>query len=130
MTTKLDGIMIWVADVPTSVRFYDEAFGIAARWVRDEGDYAQLETGETTLQLAALAAAPTSGLQITPHQPDGPAAAVQLSLAVDDVLAAVTTAVKAGAVLAVEPVTKPWGQVVAYLRDRDGVLIELTGDGQ
>jgi lactoylglutathione lyase len=24
-----------------------------------------------------------------------------------------------------EPKTKPWGQIVAYVRDRDGVLVEI-----
>jgi lactoylglutathione lyase len=30
-----------------------------------------------------------------------------------------------GAVLIKEPTAKPWGQVVAYVRDLDGFLIEI-----
>ena len=36
------------------------------------------------------------------------------------------TAVDAGANLYAEPVEKPWGQTVAYLRDPNGILIELA----
>lgn len=122
--TTLDGLMIWVADVPASVDFYERAFGLARRWVRDEGDFAQMETGATTLQFAVEAAA--GDLDIAPNRADRPAAAMQLSLAVDDVAVAYARAVDAGAAGVAEPVTKPWGQVVAYVRDADGILVELT----
>jgi lactoylglutathione lyase len=34
--------------------------------------------------------------------------------------------VEAGAAPVSEPATKPWGQDVAYVRDPDGVLIEIA----
>nr|WP_310793712.1 VOC family protein [Flavobacterium lindanitolerans] len=34
-------------------------------------------------------------------------------------------AVNAGATVVENPKTKPWGQIVAYLRDLDGFLIEI-----
>ena len=37
----------------------------------------------------------------------------------------VKRAVKAGATAVSEPAAKPWGQTVAYLRDKDGHLVEL-----
>lgn len=125
----LDGLMFWVADVPATVGFYEEAFGLKRRWLRDEGDYAMMETGPVTLQFAVESAAPASGLRIRPHRPGAAAAAVQVSLAVDDVPAARERALAAGATDVAAPVTKPWGQVVAYVRDRDGILVELTTPG-
>lgn len=127
--TTLDGLMFWVEDVPATVTFYEEAFGLRRRWLRDEGDYAQMDTGAVTLQFAVETAAPTSGVQVRPHRADATAAAVQLSLAVADVAAAHGRAVAAGAADVAAPVTKPWGQVVAYVRDRDGILVELTTAG-
>lgn len=56
--TTLDGLMFWVADVPATVEFYEEAFGLKRRWVREEGDYAMMETGAVTLQFAVESAAP------------------------------------------------------------------------
>jgi catechol 2,3-dioxygenase-like lactoylglutathione lyase family enzyme len=126
---RLDGLMLWVADVPASVDFYEKAFGLERAWVRDEGDYAQMSTGETTLQFAVETAAPTSGVDIRLNRADGPAAGMQLSLVVDDVPAAFDQAVNAGAIAVADPVTKPWGQVVAYVRDPDGVLVELSNAG-
>ncbi|HEV7516808.1 MAG TPA: lyase, partial [Thermoanaerobaculia bacterium] len=35
-------------------------------------------------------------------------------------------AVEAGAAPVSQPATKPWGQDVAYVRDLDGVLIEIA----
>jgi lactoylglutathione lyase len=37
----------------------------------------------------------------------------------------VQRAVAAGAQLVREPVEKPWGQTVAYVRDPNGTLVEL-----
>jgi catechol 2,3-dioxygenase-like lactoylglutathione lyase family enzyme len=127
--TRLDGLMFWVADVPATVGFYEEAFGLQRRWLRDEGDYAQMDTGAVVLQFAAESAAPSSGVEIRAHRVGDAAAAVQLSLAVDDVPAAHGRALTAGAMDVAAPVTKPWGQVVAYVRDRDGILVELTTAG-
>ena len=39
--------------------------------------------------------------------------------------AAYARAVEAGAAPLAEPAVKPWGQTVAYVRDPDGVLVEL-----
>jgi lactoylglutathione lyase len=127
--TTFDGLMFWVADVPATVAFYEEAFGLRRRWLRDEGDYAQMDTGAVVLQFAVESAAPTSGLKIRPHRADEDAAAVQLGLTADDVPAAYRRAVAAGATAVAEPVTKPWGQIVAYVRDPDGILVELTSPG-
>lgn len=126
---RLDGIMIWVPDVRRTVRFYEEAFDIRPRWVRDEGDYAQLETGEVVLQFAAESAAPTTGAEVRVARPADPPLGAQLALVADDVPAAVERAVGAGGALVADPVTKPWGQVIAYVRDVNGFLVELATAG-
>jgi uncharacterized glyoxalase superfamily protein PhnB len=35
-------------------------------------------------------------------------------------------AVEAGGTTYVEPIDKPWGQTVAYLRDPNGLLVEIA----
>jgi lactoylglutathione lyase len=35
-----------------------------------------------------------------------------------------------GAVLVKEPTQKPWGQIVAYVRDLDGFLVEICTEMQ
>lgn len=51
---------------------------------------------------------------------------MQLALATADVDGAFDRAVEAGAHPVAPPVTKPWGQVVAYVRDLDGILVEVS----
>lgn len=48
-----------------------------------------------------------------------------MALTTDDLPAAYKQALIAGAGAVAEPVTKPWGQIVAFVRDRDGILAEL-----
>ena len=43
----------------------------------------------------------------------------------NDVQATVNKAIEAGAKLYATPKEKPWGQVVGYVRDLDGFLIEI-----
>ncbi len=50
---------------------------------------------------------------------------VEIALVTPDVPALFARAVKAGATVMSEPATKPWGQTVAYLRDKAGHLVEL-----
>lgn len=126
---RLDGLMLWVSDVPATVRYYREAFGVEPRWVRDEGDYAQMETGEVVLQFAGSTAAPTTGVDVTISSPGGSAPGVQLAFVTDDVAAAMRRAVEAGGSEVAAPVTKPWGQVVGYVRDVNGFLVEIATSG-
>jgi uncharacterized glyoxalase superfamily protein PhnB len=49
----------------------------------------------------------------------------EIALVTPDVPASYARAVKAGAASVSEPETKPWGQTVAYLRDKDGHIVEL-----
>jgi uncharacterized glyoxalase superfamily protein PhnB len=45
-----------------------------------------------------------------------------------DVHRALSLALKAGAELIASPEEKPWGQTVAYIRDFNGILIEIGSE--
>ena len=87
------------------------------------GDYTELETGPTILALCARSlAAQSTGLDLDPDsRPSG-----NITLVYDDVPAAYTRAVEAGATPIHEPATKPWGQVSSYVLDYDKNLIEIA----
>src|SRR5829696_8630409 len=55
----------------------------------------------------------------------GDGADYSLEREVEDVRAAYSSALAAGSMEVAEPRTKPWGQTVAYVRDPDGVLVEI-----
>lgn len=117
--------IVYVADVRAAVAFYERAFGLAARFVSDEGDYGELETGATTLAFASAAMAEANGTPVQLPDPGKPAPGIEIAFATDDVPAAWERALAAGAVAIAEPATKPWGQVVSYVRDPFGVLVEI-----
>lgn len=126
MELKLDGVMVWVGNVPATVAFYEQAFGRTVQMMNEEKTYAQMSTGETTLSFAHEGAAQATGVQIRPNREKDVAPAFQLALVSKDVDAAFAQATKAGAQVAVAVVEKPWGQHLGYLRDLNGLLVELS----
>ena len=116
----------YVRDVKRSVAFYEQAFGLQRRFIDESGQYAERETGETTLAFASneIAASNLPG-GFRENGPAGPPAGVEIAFLAEDVDAAFRTALEAGATSVAEPKTKPWGQIVAYVRDQDGVLVEI-----
>lgn len=118
--------ILYVKDVTRSVEFYEKAFGFTRKFVTPENEYGELAAGETTLSFASVAFANSnfkSGfIESTADQkPFG----IEIGFSTDNVEATVKAAVDAGATLAQEAASKPWGQVVAYVRDLDGFLIEI-----
>lgn len=116
----------YVADVETSLDFFERAFGLKRRFVAPGGGYGELETGATALAFANHETARGSLGQdyVAADRSDQPLG-VEVGLVTTDVAGACDRAVKAGAKLLTPPTVKPWGQTVAYVRCPDGVLVEL-----
>jgi lactoylglutathione lyase len=117
---------LFVKDVPKAIALYEQAFGFQQRFVHENGLFAELETGESTLHFAASEAVKyglSQGFQ--EHSLSNLPAGIAICFVTDDVIAAFATAIAAGATVYAEPVVKPWGQTVAYVRDVDGILIEI-----
>lgn len=123
---KLGYTIIYVADVPNTVAFYESAFGLTRRFVHDSNLYAEMETGNTVLAFAGNEAAEMNGVAILPNNPAGPAAGWEICFVTDDVDAAFARAVSHGCQPVVRPSEKPWGQTVSYVRDLDGCLVEIA----
>lgn len=118
-------VILYVPDVGATAQFYASAFGLTPRFVHESGAYAEMETGGTALAFAAEPLIASQGLEFTPIRPDRPSPGVEIALTSPDVPAAVRQALAAGAVLVKPPEEKPWGQVVAYVRDCNGMLVEI-----
>ncbi len=124
---QLGYTILYVKDVAKTVAFYEQAFGLARRFVHESGSYAEMETGATALAFVSVAQAQAmlpGGFQAM--DPSKPPVGMEIALVTPDVQAAFDRAVGAGATAVVQPVEKPWGQVVAYVRDGDGTLVELA----
>lgn len=123
---KLGYTIIYVADVPETIAFYEAAFGLTRKFIHESNLYAELDTGDTVLAFAGVEAAEMNGLAIVPNAPDGPAAAWEICFVTDDVTGAYDRAVVAGCTPVSAPCAKPWGQTVSYVRDRDGCIVEIA----
>jgi lactoylglutathione lyase len=117
--------ILYVQDVAASVELYERAFGQRRRFVHESGDYAELETGDTTLSFASHELA-ESNLPDAFRRPEGAATSFEVCFVTDDVAGAYERAVRGGATPVTPPQTKPWGQDVAYVQDPDGNLVELA----
>jgi lactoylglutathione lyase len=90
------------------------------------GQYGELDTGTTTLAFSRHDLAETLFPEgYTPLKAEEPPAGIELGLITEDVAGAYARAIAAGATPLKEPAPKPWGQVVGYVRDLNGVMIEL-----
>jgi lactoylglutathione lyase len=117
-------VILYVPNVVKTVEYYERAFGIKRRFIYETGQYAEMETGATALAFADEAG-PSSGQVFEKNRPDKKAPGAEVAFIVDDVPKAFARAIKEGAVAVAEPMEKPWGQTVAYVRDLDGFLVEL-----
>jgi uncharacterized glyoxalase superfamily protein PhnB len=114
----------YVPDVETTIAFWERAFGLKRRMLL-EGEYGELDTGATRLGFAIESMANMHGFSIRPNKPGDTPAGFEIALVTDDVQAAFDRAVAAGAIPASRPEPKPWGQTVGYVRDINGILVEL-----
>ncbi len=125
---RLGNIIFYVEDVEKTIAFFEKAFGLKRSFIDPTGQYGQLETGTTALGFASLELAkqnlPQGFRRISPKELPG----CEISFTAKDVHRSLTHAVKSGAELIASPEEKPWGQTVAYVRDSNGILIEIASD--
>lgn len=116
--------ILYVPDVERAVAFYETAFGLTRKFIH-EGDYGEMNTGETKLAFASIALARSNGVSFAEACLDNLAPAVEIAFVTEDVAASYAQAVKSGAQPIAAPKQKPWGQTVAYVRDLNGFLVEI-----
>lgn len=118
--------ILYVNDVEKAISFYEKAFGFNRKFVTPDNDYGELLVGETTLSFASFTMAKSnledgfveSNLN---NRPFG----IEIGFTTENVEETLNNAVAAGATIVANPKTKPWGQIVAYVRDLDGFLVEI-----
>jgi lactoylglutathione lyase len=123
---KLGYTIIYVEHVPSTVAFYETAFGLNCSFIHESNIYAEMETGETILAFAGNEAAEMNGLAIVPNVPANAAAGWEICFLTDEVEKAFERAVSNGCNPVSQPSEKPWGQTVSYVRDLNGCLIEIA----
>ena len=122
---KLGYTIIYVPDVLASVEFFENAFGLKRRFVHESG-YAEMDTGDTALAFATheLCACILPQGYVKANESAVPLG-MEIALVTEQVAQAHARALAHGAVSLVEPLVKPWGQTVSYVRCPDGTLVEI-----
>lgn len=124
---KLTYTVLYVSDLLKSVQFYERAFGLKNRFIHESGQYAEMETGGTTLAFASNELAGSivkDGYQ--KNLPEALPAGIQIAFEPEDIQKAYDNAIAAGASKVSSPELKPWGWMSAFVRDPDGILVELA----
>ncbi|MGD0665635.1 MAG: VOC family protein [Rhabdochlamydiaceae bacterium] len=126
---KFSHTIFYVKDVLKTVQFYESAFGIKPKFVHESNAYAELMTDGVTLGFASEELGRMNfpkGFQ--PNTLDKAPQACEIALTTNDPAKYYKQALKSGAVDLTPPTLKPWGQIVAYVRDPNGILIEIAGE--
>lgn len=123
---KFSHVTLLVSDVPQAIAFYEQAFGLKQRFIHESELFAEMEMEGAALHFAASKAVKANlpnGFQENnlAHLPAG----IEICFVTDDVATAFATAIEAGATAYAEPNVMFWGQTIAYIRDPDGILIEI-----
>lgn len=122
---QLKSILLYVPDVPAAAAFYEAAFGLKVTMQTPDGQYAQMDSGETAIGFGAESAIKTLGLPMMTASANENAAPTQLAFETEDVEEAFTKVVAAGGTIINPPTARPWGQVVGHVRDLNGFVIEI-----
>jgi lactoylglutathione lyase len=122
---KFGYTIIYVPDVLKTLKFYENAFGLKRKFVHESNMYAELETGETTLGFAAEEMRELNGVETSDNRPKNKPAGIEIAFVTKQVEKAYKKAIDAGAVALKKPAKKPWGQIVGYVRDCNGCLVEI-----
>jgi uncharacterized glyoxalase superfamily protein PhnB len=121
---KFGYTIIYTEDVVKSIEFFEKAFGFTRRFIHESG-YGELETGSTALAFAThelgKSNLPDGYIKANESKPLG----IEIALVTDDVKNSFQKALASGATAIKEPISKPWGQIVAYVRCPDGTLVEI-----
>jgi lactoylglutathione lyase len=125
MNAQLGWVIVYVPDVGAAIEFYEQAFGFERKSLAPDASFGELNSGATTLAFATETLAESNfdgGFQ----RPAGERPFnVEIALVFDDPEAAFSRAVELGATVLAEPKRKPWGQLVSYVRDPFGTLVEV-----
>ena len=118
--------LIYVEDVSKTIEFYEKAFGFKKKFITPQGDYGELDTGQTTLCFASNELGesnfPKGFEKISKSKkPVG----IEIAFTTQTIEKDFKRAVNGGAVVFENITQKPWGQKVGYLQDNNGLLIEL-----
>ncbi|MEZ4703984.1 MAG: VOC family protein [Bdellovibrionota bacterium] len=122
---KFGYTLIYVSDVEKTLNHYVQAFGAEIGFLHESKQYGELNTGSTKLGFVHHDTASSHGFPYEAVAKEKTPFGVEIGLVVENVSSAFDRAVSNGAAALKEPEVMPWGQTIGYVRDCNGVLVEL-----
>jgi lactoylglutathione lyase len=122
MKLAMKYVILYVNDFAKTMEFYRDILAIPVKMEADT--YVEFDTGATTLSINTR----KSGIEITDlpiSEETQYSQTFEVGFVVEDVEACIEELRQKGVTILKEPVTKPWGQTVAYVADPDGHFIEI-----
>lgn len=122
MKFSMKYVILYVNNFDKAMDFYNGILGLSIKFQQDT--YVEFDTGTVTLAINTRKDVKVlTGLKV----PEGSASTqtFEVGFVVEDVAATIETMRQQGVTILKEPVTKPWGQTVAYVADPDGHYIEI-----
>ncbi|MGN7477314.1 VOC family protein [Solibacillus silvestris] len=122
MKLSMKYIILYVNDFDKAMHFYKTILKLPIKMQQDT--YVEFDTGATILAInTRQSVREITGLEVTEAM--SAAQTFEVGFVVENVEAAIDELRQRGATIIKEPVTKPWGQTVAYIADPDGHFIEI-----
>jgi catechol 2,3-dioxygenase-like lactoylglutathione lyase family enzyme len=119
----IGAITLFVEDLASAKRFYQEIFGLPVTFEDDAS--AVFDFGNTIVNLLATRAAPELIAPAAMAPPEA-GARFQLTIRVDDVDAICAELTRRGVALLNGPMERPWGVCTASFRDPGGHIWEIA----
>ena len=122
MKISMKYVILYVNGFEKTMAFYNGILGLPVKMQQDT--YVEFDTGAVTLSINTLKdVKELTGLNV----PEGSTSTqtFEVGFVVEDVVATIELLRQQGVKILMEPVTKPWGQTVAYVADPDGHYIEI-----
>jgi lactoylglutathione lyase len=127
--TRYSHTIFYVKDVIQTVEFYEKALGIKCKFIHESNAYAEMATGDVALAFVSEELGHMNLPQgFEPNSLKKPPQACEIAFTTSDPQKLYDRALKAGATDLSAPTQKPWGQIVAYVRDPNGILIEIASE--
>jgi lactoylglutathione lyase len=119
---KMRYLILYVSNLEKSLTFYTENLGLTIRG--NHGTYVELDTGNTILAMIERGnVEELTGL--TYKSSPASSQTFEIGFVTEDVTATIEELRSKGVKVLKEPITKPWGQTVAYVADPDDHYIEI-----
>lgn len=118
-------IILYVSDFDQAYTFYKDVLQLSVKM--QQGTYVEFDTGQTTFAINTRDSVREEIGLIVPHEMEK-TATFEVAFTVEEVAQTIDILRAKGVQIIKEPVTKPWGQTVAYIADPDGHYIEICSE--